>query len=69
MRTKFDPNEIILRDDRAEIVLYDVHNQEKARAIIDLEDVDAISSTKWYQRPDGYVATNNYRGDGYFDKI
>ena len=65
MRTKFDPNEIILRDDYAEIVLYDKRNQEKARAIIDIEDIDTITSTKWYRRPDGYVATNNYRGEGY----
>lgn len=65
MRTKFDPNEIIIHADYAEIVLYDRYNYEKARATIDLEDVNTISSTKWYQRPDGYVATNNYHGKGY----
>lgn len=52
MRTKFDPNEIIVHSDYAEIVLYDRYNYEKARATIDLEDINAISSTKWYQRPD-----------------
>ena len=57
MRNKFSKNEIILFDDHAEIVLYDKHNQEKARAIIDLENVDIVRPAKWYQRPDGYVAT------------
>lgn len=65
MRTKWDPNEIVLHDDYAEMILYDVHNQEKARVIIDVEDADIVSSTKWYLRPDGYVATNNYRDSGY----
>lgn len=65
MRNKFSKNEIILFDDHAEIVLYDKHNQEKARAIIDLENVDIVRPAKWYQRPDGYVATNNYDGMGY----
>lgn len=65
MRTKFDPNEIIVHSDYAEIVLYDRHNQEKARAIIDVDRIDDVIDTKWYQRPDGYVAANNYRGRGY----
>lgn len=65
MRTKFDPNEVVVYDDYAEIVLYDRYNQEKSRAIIDSDDVYVVSSSKWYQRPDGYVATNNYRGMGY----
>lgn len=65
MRTKFDPNEIILHADCAEIVLYDLHNQEKARAVIDYDAVKKVADAKWYQRPDGYVATNNYRGRGY----
>ena len=65
MRTKFDPNEIIVHEDSAEIVLYDRYNQEKSRAIIDRDRVDDVINTKWYQRPDGYVAANNYRGQGY----
>lgn len=65
MRTKFDPNEIIIHSDHAEIVLYDRYNREKARAIIDADKVDDVINTKWYQRPDGYVAANNYKGQGY----
>lgn len=38
---------------------------KKAHAIIDLENVDIVRPAKWYQRPDGYVATNNYDGMGY----
>ena len=65
MRTKFDKNEVVISDESAEIILYDKHNHEKARAIIDLENVDVISNTKWYLRPDGYVATNNFNSKGY----
>jgi len=65
VRTKFDPNEIIVFDSHAEIILYDRHNAEKARAIIDTDSVPAVSGTKWYLRPDGYVATNKYKENGY----
>ena len=65
MRTKFDANEIILYEDYAEIVLYDKNNKEKARTKIDLSMVSCVSGVKWYRRPDGYVATNNYKGNGY----
>ena len=65
MRTKFDPNEIVMHSDYAEIVLYDRYNNEKARAVIDIDKVDDVVGIKWYQRPDGYVATNNYDGRGY----
>lgn len=65
MRTKFDPNEIITHSDYAEIVLYDRYNHEKARALIDIDNVDDVIGTRWYQRPDGYVAANNYKGQGY----
>jgi len=65
MRNKRDPNEIIICPDHAEIVLYDSKNFEKARALINLESVPIVIGTKWYQRPDGYVATNNYKSMGY----
>lgn len=65
MRTKFTPNEIRLFEEYAEIVLYDKNNNEKACTQIDLDVVPLVKNTKWYLRPDGYVATNNYNGDGY----
>ena len=64
-RSKFDPNEIVKYDNYAEIVLYDKNNNEKARTLVDLERVDDISGVKWYQKDNGYVATNNYHGTGY----
>ena len=46
-RTKFDPNEIILYEDFAELILYDENGNEKVRALIDLEDVEKIKQYKW----------------------
>lgn len=65
MRTKFDKNEVVILDEHAEIILYDKHNMEKARAVIDISMADMVRNAKWYLRPDGYVATNNYNGIGY----
>ena len=48
-----------------EIILYDSKNNEKARAKIDSDCISLVIGVKWYQRPDGYVATNNYHGNGY----
>lgn len=64
-RTKFDPNEIEIKEDYAEIVLYDKNNEEKARAVIDVSSIEMVRGIKWYLRPDGYVATNNNKGEGY----
>lgn len=61
-RTKFDKNEIITAGDFSYIVLYDKHNKEIARTKIDTFNVDIVTGKKWYLRPDGYVATNNYNG-------
>ena len=58
MRTIFDPNEIIVHDDYAEIVLYDRNNQEVARAIIDTEDIDKVKRYKWSTDNKGYVINN-----------
>ncbi len=54
-RTKFDLNEIIIYEDRAEIVLYDIYQKEKARAIIDVEDVEKVKNIKWHLMKTGYV--------------
>lgn len=65
IKRRLPDNEIILYDQHAEILLYDKTNTEKARAIIDLESIPVVSGVRWYLRPDGYVATNNYKGSGY----
>lgn len=57
-----DKNQYVLYDDYAEIILYDKELKEKARAIIDLEDVEKCKPFKWTLRNDGYVSTKkNYK--------
>lgn len=46
-RTIYTPNEIIKYDTYAEIVLYNKECIEIARAQIDLEDVERVSTLKW----------------------
>ena len=54
-RTLKDPNEIVLHDDYAEIILYDMNSNEKARALIDLDDVHKVKEYKWCLDGYGYV--------------
>ena len=54
-RTRFTPNEILIHDNYAEIVLYTSDGQEKARAKIDLEDVENVKDKKWCISGNGYV--------------
>lgn len=53
-RNKFTPNEIVLLDEYAELILYDKNNIECARSKIDLEEVDRVSKYKW-NYTNGYV--------------
>ena len=63
-RTRFDPNEIIVKGDIAFIRLYDVNQQLNGTAIIDSGDVGKCSKLKWRKNDNGYVVTG--RGsDGY----
>jgi len=48
--------------DYAYIVLYDKKCNEVAKAIINSENVEIVSDSKWYLRIDGYVASTNYNG-------
>lgn len=48
-RTKYSPNEFLIYDDRAEIVLYEGENTPVARAIIDLDDVAEARKYKWHR--------------------
>ena len=54
-RTKTDPNEIIEYDTYAEIVLYNNNNEEIARTIIDIDDVEKCKDLKWSLDNKGYV--------------
>lgn len=60
MRTIYTPNEIIIKGDIAEILLYDVKGKERARCIIDVEDVEKVKKYKWgvsKKRNNLYVVT------------
>lgn len=50
-----DPNEILIYDDYAEIVLYDIHSQETGRVKIDLEDLEKVKPFKWHYAKNGLV--------------
>lgn len=58
-RIIFDPNEIIIKGNIAEIVLYNIKCEEIDRAIIDSEDVKIIKKHKWCKDSLGYVATGS----------
>ena len=55
-----DPNEIIEYDDYAEIILYDKNNNEIARTLIDLDDIEKVSKYKWHIQK-GYVQNSKTR--------
>jgi len=55
-RTIYTPNEIIIKGEIAEIILYNRNCKEKARAIIDAEDVEKVEKYKWCLSH-SYVAT------------
>lgn len=59
-RTRFDKNEIIIYDNIAKILLYDIDCNVIGYTIIDTEDIDKISNYKIYKRGNyAYVSINN----------
>ena len=56
-RTIYDPNEIILFNDHAEMLLYDLVGNVVAITLIDLDDVDKVKKYKWHLSDTGYVIT------------
>lgn len=54
-RTIHDKNEIVIQEDYAEIVLYDLKCQEVARTKIDIEDIELVSQFKWGLGCENYV--------------
>ncbi|MDD4804522.1 MAG: HNH endonuclease [Candidatus Pacebacteria bacterium] len=58
-RTMYDPNEIILKDNYAYILIYDKYGNTKDDYIlIDLDDVDRCSKHKWSEKSEGYIQTD-----------
>lgn len=53
----YDPNDIVLCGDYAEVVLYDKYGKEVNRAKIDTEDIDKIKEHKWFYNRSGYAET------------
>lgn len=61
-----DTNEIVIKDDYAEIILYDeLFNELDERVIIDLEDVDLIEGIIWRKQGNSIVGQANQ----YFFKL
>ena len=57
-RTRFDPNEIILFDKHAEVIIYYKYNKPKdKRIIVDLNNVEKIKNLKWSIDSKGYPVT------------
>ncbi len=54
-RTQYDPNEFILEGNICRIKLYDTRNNEKAEAIIDVEDHEKCKGMKWCLHNSGYA--------------
>lgn len=59
LRTKFDPNEVVIHEDYAEIVLYGIGNIERARTSIDLDSLPLVEGYKWCIDSDGYAISNS----------
>ena len=57
-RTKYDPNEIVMYEGYAEMILYNSRGIEVARTLIDIEDIEKVSQYKWCLDNKGYVTTN-----------
>lgn len=62
-----DPNDIIVKKDHAEIVLYNKNGDESARALIDIEDIEKVRQFKWYthNKRKYVVSINNSKVQNY----
>lgn len=58
-RTIFDRNEIVNHKDFSEIILLNKDGSEKARVIIDNEDISKVKDYKWYLAATGYPQYGN----------
>lgn len=53
------PNEIILYDDYAEIILYNRNNEKIATTQIDKNNINLVKNYKWYFGKEGYVRSGD----------
>ncbi len=68
-RSVRDPNEIIIDENIARILLYDRLGNLLAETIIDAEFVDLVSQYKWYLSNYHYVVTNYKNKNGKYEKV
>lgn len=54
-RTIANPNEIIKYETYAEVIIRNLKQEEVARCVIDLDDIDVVSKYKWSLHNNGYV--------------
>jgi hypothetical protein len=62
-KTSFEPNDWVLHDDYAEVILRDSQGKETGRGLIDLEDVDRLKPYKWFLHK-GYKTNYVYSKTG-----
>jgi hypothetical protein len=63
-RPRTAPNEVVVKGKIAEILLYDSHGVEVARAVIDADMVGRVTGKKW-RLNNGYAVTGE-RGDNHY---
>lgn len=68
-RTARNKNDIILRNDYAEMILRNKEGKEVARALIDIEDIDIVKQYKWSTQDQGYVRNFKHRQTKYLHRI
>lgn len=61
IRTKANPNEIVVKEGYAELILRDNNGEETARALIDIDDIDIVKKYKWRFCSTGYVKSTTLR--------
>lgn len=62
-RKRYEPNEIILYDNYAEMLLYNRDKSERCRVLLDIEDISKVNNTVWSFSTGGYVRTK-YKDTG-----
>lgn len=58
-RTRKTPNPIVIKEDHAEIIIFNIKHQEKGRALIDIEDVELVENYKWHIDGNGAVVSHD----------
>jgi hypothetical protein len=65
-RTKFDPNEILTKDDIGILILRNEKGSVVGKAIFDLADIAIVKAHKWYLNSHGYAITRVNRKEQLF---